>query len=84
MIVDAVIGVSTTQVFISNIIAGICKKVQAFKTKQISHVKQIGNRPTHIMAEYAKGIDSYVTWIEENPNIIEFALTQDVLLLSSS
>ena len=36
------------------------------------------------MAEYAKGIDSYVTWIEENPNIIEFALTQDVLLLSSS
>ena len=70
--------------FISNIIAGICKKVQAFKTKQISHVKQIGNRPTHFVAQYAQGIDSYVTWIGNNPYMIESILTEDLLLLSFS
>lgn len=30
--------------------------------------------PTNILAQYAKGIDSYVIWIEENSNFIEFAL----------
>ena len=51
---------------------------------QILHVKQTGNRPANILAQYAKGIDSYVIWIEENSNFIESTLAQDVLLLFSS
>ena len=39
---------------------------------------------THILAQYAKNVVSYVTWIEETPSIIELALAQDVLFLSSS
>ena len=42
------------------------------------------NKPAHILAQYAKGLDSYVTWVEEDPIIIELALAHDVLNLSSS
>jgi len=51
---------------------------------KISHVKQDDNCPTHLLAQHAKYLDSYETWIEENPNMVESALTHDVLCLSSS
>lgn len=39
LVADAVLRASNPQVTISNIIAGICQKLQAFKTMQLSHVK---------------------------------------------
>ena len=51
---------------------------------EISHVKRDGNCPTHLLAQYAKYLDSYQTWIEENPNMVESALAHDVLCLFSS
>ena len=36
-----------------------------------SHLKRDGNRPTHLLVQYAKYLDSYQTWIEENPNMVE-------------
>ena len=84
MIVDAMLGVSCPQASIYNIIAGIGQKVQALRSFQFSHVKRTGNQPAHILAQHAKNIGNYVTWIEENPDFIESTLAQDVLLLSSS
>ena len=49
-----------------------------------SHLKRDGNRPTHLLVQYAKYLDSYQTCIEENPNMVELALAHDVLCLSSS
>ncbi|KAL0008096.1 hypothetical protein SO802_009598 [Lithocarpus litseifolius] len=80
MIVDAVLGVSCPQASIYNIITSIGQKVQAFKSFQLSHVKRTRNRPAHILAQHAKNINNYVTWIEENPAFFESALAQDVLL----
>ena len=51
---------------------------------KISHVKQDDNCPTHLLAQYFKYLNSYETWIEENSNTVESALTHDVLCLSSS
>ena len=45
--------------------------LQAFRRTQIQHVKRIGNKPAHTLAHHAKGIDDYVTWIEETPPCIE-------------
>lgn len=59
-------------------------RLQVFRLVQVSHIKREGNRPTHILAQFAKGIDNYVTWIKENLNIIESVVAQDVLNLSSS
>lgn len=41
LVVDAVLGVSNPQVTISNIIAGICQKLQAFRTMQLSYVTHL-------------------------------------------
>ena len=43
------------------------------------HVRRVGNKPTHLLAQYARDLNSYVIWVEENPIIIESALTHDVL-----
>ena len=53
----------------------------------MSYVKHQGNKPTHLLAKFAKeidNIDNYVTWIEENPSLIESAIIHDVLNLFSS
>ena len=84
IVVDALIGTSEAPVAIDNIIGGIRAKLKDFRCVKISHVKWDGNRPAHLLAQYAKYLNSYQTWIEENPNIVELVLAHDVLCLSSS
>ena len=84
IVAEALKGLSGPPTAISNIIEGIRHKLQDFRQVHISHVRWQGNRPTHILAQYTWNIVSYVTWIEENPNMIELALAQDVLFLFSS
>ena len=57
--------------------------MQDVRCVSISHVNQKDNHPAHLLAQYAKNIDVYVTWIEKNPNMVEFALAHDVLCLFS-
>ena len=83
MVCDAVRGLSTPLAGISNIVSSMCLKLQDFHLVQVSHVKQLGNRPAHILAQYARDLDSYVTWVEENSVFLEFVLAHDVLNLSS-
>ena len=80
----AIEGLSCPPMAIFNIISGICHRLQAFLSMQVSHVRREENKPAHILAQYAKGLDTYVTWVEEGPIIIELALAHDVLNLSSS
>lgn len=69
---------------ISNIAFEICHKLQVFCSVQLSHVRPEGNKLAHILAQYSKGLDSFVTWVKDNLVITEFAMTQDVLNLSLS
>ena len=46
----------------------------------VSHVRRGGNKPVHILAQYIEG----VTWVKGDPIVIESALAQDILNLSSS
>ena len=39
------------------------------------HVKRQGNHPAHILAQYAKNVVSYVTWIEENLHMVDLVVT---------
>ena len=59
---------------IANIIEGTWLKLLEFRHTIISHVKTQGNQPAHIFAQYVKNIDDYVSWIEENPIMIESVL----------
>ena len=78
---DAVRELSNPPVAISNIVYGICHKLQVFQSIQMSHIKQGGNKPVHMLAKYAIRIGSFVTWVKENPVIFKSALDQDVLNL---
>ena len=84
IVVDALIGTSEAPVAIDNIIGGMSAKLQDFRFVKIFHVKRDGNRLAHLLAQYAKYLNSYQTWIEENLDMVELALAHDVLCLSSS
>ena len=61
LIIFVMRGRSIPQVSISNIIYGTCHRLEVFCYVQFSHDKREGNKPAHILAQYAKGLDSYVT-----------------------
>ena len=61
----------------------MCLRLQYFRFVQVSNVKRLGNKPVHILTQYARDLDSYVTWVEENSVFLEFVLAHDVLNLSS-
>ena len=46
-----------------------------------SHVRRIGNKPTHILAKQAQNLVNDVIWIEEIPCCIQQALIQDISVL---
>ena len=79
IVVDVVLGSHSPLVNINNVIEGIQLKRQDFRSVQISHVKRQSNRLAHILVQFAKGINNYVAWIEENLYIIESILAQNVL-----
>ena len=84
---NALLGLCTSPMIISNILTGVYHQLQDFRVAQVSHVRRQGNKPAHILAKHAKDIvndDIFVTWIKENPSLIESAITHDVLNLSSS
>ena len=54
------------------------KQVGSFRFVHFSHVKRQGNKPAHILAQFAKQIGDLVVWLEETPNLIELVCAQDV------
>ena len=48
-----------------------------------SHVCRQANKPAHLLAKYALGIDDFSVWLENCPCFLEQALLNDVLLISS-
>lgn len=56
-------GSTPTHASIVNIIANTHHKMHGFRTFNFTNVKRYSNRPAHLLANFAKGIDSYVTWL---------------------
>ena len=48
---------------------------------EFNHVGRQGNRPAHLLAKHAFGIEDFSVWIEETPCFIEQALLHDVSLV---
>ena len=71
-------------VSISTIVSGLCSKLREFRTFQASHVGHQGNKPAHILAAFAKNIDSFVTWMEECPPFLTSAVSLDAMLFYAS
>ena len=61
------------------VIVGIQDAFTDFHHVAFTHVSHQGNKPTHLLAKYAKRIDNILVWIEEIPCVIEQALIYDVM-----
>lgn len=74
------------QLMLSNLLCHLwyCSSTTLFLIGVFSHIKQQGSRPAHILAQYAKGISSYETWIEDYPCMIEVAPAHNVIHFASA
>ena len=50
VVCDTMRGLSTPPVGISNIVSSMCLRLQDFCSVQVSHVKRLGNKPTHFFS----------------------------------
>ena len=71
-------GLGSMSAAIQNIVTGILRQAQSFRSFAFSHIKRQGNVPAQVLAQHACNIDDYVTWLEECPSQIVFACAQDV------
>ena len=76
-------GLSQAPASLEPVTASILAQLNKFRFDSFYHVKRVGNRPAHILAQFAKQVGDSVVWLEETPNLIEDACSQDVSLFSS-
>ena len=68
---------------IAAVVYGLLSDSHNFRHVDFSHVRQQANKPAHLLAKYALGIDDFSVWLEESPCFLEQALLNDVLLICS-
>ena len=70
-------GITEAPASIETITDNILAHLDNFRFVSFCHVKREGNRPAHILAQYAKHVGDFVVWLEETPNLIEDACSRD-------
>ena len=58
IVADALLGLCTPPVVVSNILVEIAHKLQDFRSTHVSHVKRQGNKLAHILVKYAKEVEN--------------------------
>ncbi|XP_075650086.1 uncharacterized protein LOC142620631 [Castanea sativa] len=82
LLFNALQGTNAAASSIVNIVSGILFQSQNFRSVNFSHIKRLGNMPAHALAQHAKHVVDFVTWLEETPCLIERMCAQDVINLS--
>ena len=67
IVYNALCGHSFPPSLVATIISGAIGFCGLFHWVEFSHIHRQGNKPAHILAKHAKGIDDYVAWLEETP-----------------
>ena len=83
LIINAVHGAGEAASSVQNIIQGVLRKVQSFRTFDFLHTKRQGNVPTHLLAQHALNVENLVVWLEECPSQVAQACANDVTSLQS-
>ena len=76
-------SLSNAPASLETITDNILAQLDRFCFVSFGHVKREGNRPAHILAQFAKQVGDFVVWLEETPNLIENTCFQDVATLIS-
>lgn len=83
-VIQSLNGVIVPPANMANIISDSLQVLISFRQVQFVYVPSSSNKAAHGLAQYARNIFYFVSWIEEPPCIIERILVIDVLFLSSS
>ena len=78
-VVNGMLRVTEPPSFITNIITGSLSQLYKFWEVQFSHMVRSGNKTTHTLAQFAKGVSDQNAWVEEIPGCIENLVSQDVM-----
>ena len=81
LVINALKELSPPPSSVAAIISNSLLVSQEFRQVVFSHVCRQSNRPAHLLAKYAFGIDDFSVWLEEEPCFLNQALIQDVTLL---
>lgn len=73
---DILSGASEAPASVETITKSISAQMDKFHFVSFTHVKRDGNRPAHILAQFAQQVGDFVVWLEETP--IEDTCSQDV------
>ena len=84
LIFNAVHGIGEAEVSVLNIIHGVLRKAQCFRTFDFVHTKRQGNAPAHLLAQHAKNVENMFVWLEDCPSQVAHACAHDVLALQRS
>ena len=60
-------GTSDAPASIETVMDSILAQMEKFHFVSFTHVKRDGNRPAHILAQFAKQVGDFVVWLEETP-----------------
>ena len=74
----AIQGVTQPPITIANIISSTIQFMQQLHQVEVQHTQREGNKATHGLAQHAQFTNDFVTWMEETPTIINFAVASDV------
>ena len=80
-ICNSVQGLSEPPSSVQNIIAGILRQVQSFRTFEFTYTKREGNVPTYLLAQHAANVEGFSAWLEECPSHIVHECALDVRTL---
>ena len=76
-ICNALHGLVSPPSSIVNVLAGVRNRVSSFRQWKFTHIKRQGNVPAHLLAQHARIVEDYSTWLEECPTLIADACMQD-------
>ena len=73
-------GCSLVPPDVTNVIEGILFQLQFFRSFAFSHIRKVGNKPAHLLAQHAKFVTDFEAWVEETSSFLEAAITFDAIV----
>ena len=78
LIINAVHSFGEAAASVQNIIHGVLRNAQCFRTFDFLHIKRQGNAPAHLLAQHAQYVENVIVWLEECPSLVAHACAHDV------
>ncbi|XP_075669676.1 uncharacterized protein LOC142639367 [Castanea sativa] len=81
LIINVVRGIGEAKASILNVIHGVLRTAQRFRTFDFLHIKRQGNAPAHLLAQHAQNVEDVIVWLEDCPSQVAHACAHDVSFL---